>query len=128
VKKLIMALVILVVAGAGAYFLFFNNNSYQTPTTPTRTTQSNPTPPSVSVGIKDFAFNPSTITVGAGATITWINNDSAPHTITSDSGTLLNSPTLSPGQLFSFTVNDMGTINYHCRIHPMMRGAIVVTN
>src|ERR1035437_7853093 len=57
-----------------------------------------PTPSSVSVDIRNFAFSPSTLEVKVGTKVTWTNNDTAPHTVTSDAGSLLQSPTLSSGQ------------------------------
>ncbi len=94
----------------------------ETPTTPA------PTPSVVTIDIKNFAFNPAAMFVKVGTTVTWVNDDSAPHTVTSDSGTVLNSPTLQPGQSYSVTLNDLGTVSYHCKIHPSMHGTITVTS
>ncbi len=87
-----------------------------------------PTPVSenVTIDIKNFAFNPSVLNIKVGTKVTWTNNDSAPHTITSDSGGILNSATLSTGQSFSFTFTNAGSFSYHCAIHPMMKGSVVV--
>ena len=104
-----------------------SSNTVNTPaTTPVQTQTPTLAPSNVSISIKGFAFNPQTITIKTGTKVTWTNNDSAPHTVTSDTGGLLNSPTLSPGQSFSFTYTNTGTTNYHCAIHPMMKGSIVV--
>ncbi len=83
---------------------------------------------SVGISIKDFAFNPGTLKITTGTKVIWTNDDIFPHTITSDSGNLLNSSTLSPGQKFSFTFTNIGKTSYHCSIHPMMKGEIVVTD
>jgi len=80
----------------------------------------------VTVEIKDFAFNPATITIKKGTTVTWTNQDSAPHTVTSESGNELDSPTLSKGQSYSHTFNEVGTFSYYCTIHPRMKGNVVV--
>lgn len=80
----------------------------------------------VTVSIKNFSFNPSSLTVKTGTKVTWVNNDTVPHTVTSDLGVLLKSPTLSPGQSFSFMFANAGSFGYHCSIHPMMKGMIVV--
>ncbi len=157
-KKIIIILVILVIVALGAYYLVFNNNSSQTPIVtpsaspspsdqssstplPTTSASTSPTPkatvantpkPSVaakaSVSIKNLSFNPGTLTIKSGTKVTWVNNDSVSHTVTSDSGNLLNSPTLAPVQSFSFTFNKIGTINYHCNFHKTMKGVIIVTN
>ena len=78
---------------------------------------------SSAVNIKSFSFNPSVITIKKGATITWTNDDSAPHTIKSAA---FSSDTLSQGQNFSFTFNQAGTFSYFCSIHPAMTGRIIV--
>ena len=77
--------------------------------------------------IANFAFSPSVITVKKNTKVTWTNNDSVPHTVTSDSGTLLSSTTLNTGDTYSFTFTQTGTYSYHCTIHPMMKGTVVVT-
>lgn len=77
----------------------------------------------ITVNIENFSFNSSSITVKKGATITWINNDSAPHGIKSAG---FNSEILSQGQSFSFTFNEAGTFSYSCSVHPSMTGQIIV--
>jgi plastocyanin len=85
-----------------------------------------PNPSAITVSIKNFAFDPAMVSVKAGTTVTWINNDSVSHTVTSDSGNFLNSATLAPGESFSFTFATPGTESYHCAIHPMMKGTVTV--
>lgn len=121
--KTIIVLIVLIIVATGAYYLVFNPNS-NIDTNPSAT--SNVLTPSVK--IENFSFNPSTLTIKTGTQATWTNNDNVPHTITSDSDNLLNSPTLSPGQSFSFTFKNPGTTNYHCNLHPIMKGEVVVTN
>lgn len=82
--------------------------------------------PPNSVFISGFAFNPDSRTVPVGTTITWRNDDSAPHTVTSDSGNELASPTLNRGQTYTHTFNSAGVYSYHCTLHPTMRGTITV--
>jgi amicyanin len=78
------------------------------------------------VTIKGFSFNPSTLTVAVGTTVTWTNEDSVSHTVTSDSGSELSSPNIPSGQTYSHTFNSTGTFDYHCSIHTSMKGKIVV--
>ncbi len=78
------------------------------------------------IEIKNFAFFPSILTIKAGTTITWTNSDSVSHTVTSDSGSELNSDLFSKGQTYSHTFNIVGTYNYHCKPHPSMKGVIIV--
>jgi amicyanin len=79
-----------------------------------------------SVNIRNFAFSPSQINIKVGDTITWTNSDTAPHTVTSDSGSELDSPTISVGQTYSHTFANTGTFDYYCTIHPSMKGKVVV--
>ncbi len=76
-----------------------------------------------SVSIQNFAFNPATITVARGATITWTNNDPTAHTVT---GNGFESGTLGPGDVYKHTFNDAGTFSYGCSIHPNMQGTVIV--
>jgi plastocyanin len=79
----------------------------------------------MTVSIQNFAFQPATLSVPVGTTVTWTNNDMVAHTSTSDSG-VWNSGTLAPGQSYSYTFTQAGSFPYHCMIHPFMHGAIVV--
>ena len=78
------------------------------------------------VTIKGFAFNPPEVTVAAGSTVTWTNQDSFTHTTTGKDG-VWDSTDLPTGQSFSFTFDTAGTFTYICNIHPSMAGTIVVT-
>lgn len=79
-----------------------------------------------SVDIKDFAFNPASLEINVGDTVTWTNNDSAPHNVVSVSRKELSSAILSKGQTFSHTFTATGTFEYLCTIHPNMKAAIIV--
>lgn len=79
-----------------------------------------------SVTIENFAFSPTTLTIQKGTTVTWTNQDSAPHTVTSDSGSELSSASLSKGQSYSHTFDQAGTFTYHCNFHSMMKAKVVV--
>lgn len=80
-----------------------------------------------SVQMVNYAFSPASITVSEGDTITWTNEDSAPHTVTTTSGPQsLNSPYLSKGQSWSFTFTAPGTYLYYCTVHRDMRAQVVV--
>lgn len=133
-NKTIVIVLVLILIGGG-YYLLTNNSSggTQTPTTATPAAQTPSASSStenteVSVSIKNFLFNPSTLSVKTGTKVTWTNNDAIAHTITSDSGSLLNSGAIAPGQSFSFTFTAPGSVSYHCAIHPMMKGSITVEN
>lgn len=74
-----------------------------------------------------YSFDTAMLTVAAGTTVVWTNMTDAPHTVTSDSGSPLASPTIAPKGTFSFTFTQPGTYSYHCTLHPYMKATIVVT-
>jgi plastocyanin len=78
------------------------------------------------IEIKDFAFNPQTITVKSGRTITWINRDEEPHTVVSVEKQFKKSSALDTDQSFTITAGAPGTYTYFCSVHPKMTGTIVV--
>ncbi|MDD1758416.1 MAG: cupredoxin family copper-binding protein [Methanotrichaceae archaeon] len=79
-----------------------------------------------SIAIKNLAFNPQTLTVPAGTTVTWMNYDTGSHTVTSDMGTF-DSGSIKSGSQFNYQFNRSGTYKYHCKIDPNMKGTIIVT-
>jgi plastocyanin len=80
----------------------------------------------VCVEIDNFSFGPATITVPAGTTVTWTNNDDVPHVVTSDDNKMFKSKALDTDDHFSFTFTKPGTYKYYCAIHPKMTAKIVV--
>src|SRR5438477_9489824 len=78
------------------------------------------------IEIKDFAFNPQTLTVKSGEKVTWINRDDEPHTIVSIEKQFKKSTALDTDQEFTITVGAPGTYNYFCSVHPKMTGIIIV--
>ena len=83
-------------------------------------------PKTVSVAIQNFAFSPATLNINRGDTVIWTNKDSAPHTVTSDTGSEMGSSTLSTGGTYSHTFNTAGTFSYHCNIHASMKAKVIV--
>jgi amicyanin len=78
------------------------------------------------VAISDFKFNPATLTVPAGTTVTWTNQDEEPHTIAAKDGSF-HSPGMDTHATYSFTFATPGSYDYICSIHPFMTGTVVVT-
>ncbi|MDT5368065.1 MAG: hypothetical protein QOC62_2496 [Mycobacterium sp.] len=78
------------------------------------------------VNIKDFKFDPATLTVPVGATVTWTNQDEEPHTIAAKDGSF-HGPGMDTHGTYSFTFTKPGTYDYICSIHPFMTGTVVVT-
>ncbi|GAB3628992.1 Amicyanin-alpha [Pandoraea terrae] len=86
-----------------------------------------PPPGANAVRIDNFSFSPQTLTVAAGTTVTWVNYDDSPHTVTSDANPhLFNSPAMDTDDKFSHTFTTPGTYKYFCAIHPHMVGVVVV--
>ena len=77
------------------------------------------------VNIENFKFLPATLTVPAGATVVWKNEDDSPHRIGDTTG-LLKSAALDTDATFSHTFAAPGEFSYICTLHPYMRGKIIV--
>jgi plastocyanin len=92
----------------------------------TGTSGQDQTTSNATVQISLASYQPSSLTVPAGTTVTWINRDVVRHTVTSDEG-LFDSGRLGSGESFSYTFKDPGTFNYHCTIHTFMHGTVIVT-
>ena len=77
-------------------------------------------------------YDPSPLTVKPGTSVTWTNNDSSIHTVTSglpekgDIGTLFDSSLINPGMTFVHIFDKQGTFDYSCTLHPFMHGQIIV--
>ncbi len=85
-----------------------------------------PAAAAAAVGIDNFTFNPQTLTVKAGTTVTWTNKDDIPHGIAVTNNAFKRSQALDTDDSFSFTFTTPGTYQYFCYIHPHMTGSIVV--
>jgi plastocyanin len=85
-----------------------------------------PTAALTRVSIRNFAFSPATLSVRAGTTVVWTNEDSVTHTVTATDNSF-NSGNLTPGQTYSRTFTTQGIFPYVCQIHTFMTGAVTVT-
>jgi plastocyanin len=79
----------------------------------------------IEVKIDNFVFNPQQVTVHAGDTVTWVNHDDIPHTVTSKT-LVFRSKAMDTDDKFSFTFTTPGSFPYFCSLHPHMTGTIVV--
>lgn len=77
------------------------------------------------VTVQNLAYNPASITVQVGDTVTWTNQDALPHTVTADDGSF-DQPLAASGGTATITFSKAGTFTYHCTIHPSMHGTVVV--
>ena len=78
------------------------------------------------VQITNFAFAPAVITVVAGTTVTWTNEDTTQHDVFAPP-VGLQSPVLNQNDSYAHTFSSPGTYPYICSIHPFMHGTVVVT-
>ena len=79
------------------------------------------------VAMKGYAFAPASLSVPAGSTVTWTNDDTAPHDVKTTSGPLaIHSPMLNKGESWSFTFTTAGSYGYVCTVHPDMTAGITV--
>jgi plastocyanin len=142
-NKALAAIVIIVILAVGGWAIFgrgksSNSSIYGNNTnTSTQNKQSSNNSPTANAGqasmtgtvnITNMMFTPSQITVAKGGTVTWTNNDSTTHTVVDDLSNVggPNSGDIAPGATYSFTFTKTGSFQYHCNIHPSMRGTIVV--
>lgn len=119
--------VVIVVVGILGYVLY-NNESVKTQLT-------NVVPQSQSevanqasdtVVIRNFAYGPKTVTIKAGQSVTWTNEDAIAHTATSDEGTW-DTGNIARGESKSVVFANPGTYTYHCTPHTFMTASVVVT-
>lgn len=78
------------------------------------------------VTIAGFAFDPASLTVKVGATVTWTNKDTATHTVVWDDGSQGSGSLTDGGAPYARTFDTPGTFAYKCGLHGQMTGTIVV--
>lgn len=105
------------------FFIFSFNCSEENSSTNTNTDPN-------AITIQGNAFQPATLTIKKGTTVTWTNKDSYAHTVTSGispnpNGTF-NSNNVSSNQTFSFKFDNAGSFDYFCMIHTQMKAKIIV--
>ena len=86
-------------------------------------------PKMVTVVIDEFKFEPAAVTVHAGDTVEWKNDDFVPHTATADSEAqkpAFDSGTIDTGAAWRYVAQKKGTYNYSCTFHPNMKGKLIV--
>jgi plastocyanin len=76
--------------------------------------------------ISGFKYQPETMTVNAGETVEWKNEDIVPHTATSSDGKTFDSGSIAKGASWRFTPKEKGTFDYICTLHPNMKAKLVV--
>lgn len=74
--------------------------------------------------ISDMKFQPEEIKVRKGNIVIWINKDLVAHCVTELNSQAWTSSTIPPDRSWKMTVTQSS--NYHCAIHPVMKGKIVM--
>jgi plastocyanin len=77
--------------------------------------------------MQNIAFDPKAVTVKVGQKVTWTNEDTVDHNVTSQSGETIKSDNFGKGGTFSFTPKTAGKISYVCTLHPGMTATLTVT-
>lgn len=78
--------------------------------------------------LDSLKFDPQTWDVSAGGTVTWTNSGTIAHVLISgETGGPIKSGTLNANDSYSTVFDTAGTFHYHCSIHPVMKGTVVVT-
>ena|SRR5260221_966157 len=130
-KVIIVIIVVLVIIGGG-YYAWHKHNEMQASSatqhmnmpSQAQTGATKPTGKDA-VTIQNFAFSPTSITIKAGQSITWTNEDSVGHSATADDNSW-DTGVLSQGQSKSITFAKAGMYTYHCSVHPNMKATVVV--
>jgi plastocyanin len=132
VKKNAVVIASVVIAGAivATYVLSGNMNmgvegSGNSVQQPTASIPSDSTVVRIVANAESNSFSPNPVEVKVGETVTWINDDSGRHTVTSKDG-FFDSGMMGKGQSFSYTFDKAGEYTYHCEPHPNMVGTVVV--
>jgi len=79
----------------------------------------------VEIDMTGLKFAPAGATVKVGDVVTWTNQDSVAHNVTSSDGAIKSS-NFGKGETFSWTAVKKGTISYSCTLHPGMNGTLNV--
>ena len=121
-----------VTVGMFGYLVVLPNAAYQSTSTSILTTPTSPATAEVTIlsGAaypNSTGYSPSTITVviGVNNTVQWVNNDTAPHTVTATDHSF-DSGNLNPGDTWIYTFTKPGTYTYVCTYHPWMKGTVIV--
>jgi plastocyanin len=92
-------------------------------------TSGNAPPNTVMVAIRNYAFDPATVTVHVGDTVEWKNDDSVDHTATDEGNPqkrAFDSGHIQQGKTWSYVAGKKGTYNYDCTLHAFMKGKLIV--
>lgn len=92
--------------------------------TPTASTNA-PTATANTVTIQNNRFSPAALSIKAGDSVTFINQDAIPHTATANDSTF-DTGTLAPGESKTIKLEKAGAVGYICKLHPSMAGSVAI--
>ena len=131
-NKVIIGIIVVVIIVVGAFaFMHKNSSSNMQMSMPSSTSQTQTQSANQStagknaVTIQNYSFSPATITIKAGQSITWTNEDSVGHSATADDNSW-DTGVLPQGQSKSIIFAKAGTYTYHCSVHPNMKATVIV--
>ena len=135
-EALILAAALLIILAVGVFAASCGGSTAATTTSTPTTVGASTTAstPGTTVGsgaggarvvMENLAFDPATVTIKAGESVTWTNQDAMNHTVVADKGEF-KSGDLGQGAIFTFKFDNSGTYSYHCSIHPSMKATVVV--
>jgi plastocyanin len=78
------------------------------------------------VSIANFQFTPAEVTIAPGGSVTWVNDDGAPHGLEYHDGSS-GKDLLLPGESYNRRFDQPGTYDYNCSVHPYMVGRVIVS-
>ena len=126
--KIIIPVIIVVVLAVVIVAIMQHKSTNSASSTSSNSSAASSATETNSVTVENFAFNPITIKVKLGTTVTWTNKDPVHHTVTGDDSTInLSSNLIGQGETYSYTFNKVGSFTYHCTPHPYMHGTVIVT-
>ncbi len=85
--------------------------------------------PAAAVKIASFKFVPKAVTIAAGGSVSWLNEDKAPHTAENtgeEAPKSFDTGRLSNGSLKSVSFSEPGTYTYYCVYHRFMEATVIV--
>ena len=139
IKKIITLTIILGISVSIIGLFLFNYNSEETSSEETKTTVEEIIKADVIIPIKvsrpgcdieDICYIPPNIVVEKGKSVTWLNEDSSFHSVTSgfypEPSGLFDSGHLDPYQSYTLSFDEYGVYDYFCTLHPWMKAQVIV--
>lgn len=128
----LIAVLLFIALVAGGVIYYVSAAKKDTTPMPVRTSKTSPSQnPSTTtesgntVSMSNYAFFPDTITIKAGESVTWADQDNPSHSATADDKSF-DTGVLNQGDSKSITFSKPGTYTYHCSLHPSMKGTVIV--